>query len=83
MSIISVRDLVVEYEGRRVLDGLNLEIEPGQITVLLEAAVQERAHFCGRFSVSSVRGRAASRSTTQISRAARKRISRRSGARSE
>ena len=35
MSIISVRDLVVEYDGRRVLDGLNLEIEPGQITVLL------------------------------------------------
>ncbi|MGB2605451.1 MAG: ATP-binding cassette domain-containing protein [Candidatus Sulfotelmatobacter sp.] len=35
MSIISVRDLVVEYDGRRVLDGLNLDIEPGQVTVLL------------------------------------------------
>ncbi|MBV8478626.1 MAG: ATP-binding cassette domain-containing protein, partial [Acidobacteria bacterium] len=35
MPIISVRDLVVEYAGRRVLDGLNLDIEPGQITVLL------------------------------------------------
>jgi phospholipid/cholesterol/gamma-HCH transport system ATP-binding protein len=35
MSIISVHDLVVEYGGRRVLDGLNLDIEPGQITVLL------------------------------------------------
>ena len=35
MSIISVRDLAVEYDGRRVLDGLNLDIEPGQITVLL------------------------------------------------
>ena len=35
MSLISVRDLVVEYGGRRVLDGLNLDIEPGQITVLL------------------------------------------------
>ena len=35
MSIISVRDLVVEYDGRRVLDGLNLDLEPGQITVLL------------------------------------------------
>jgi len=35
MSLISVRDLVVEYDGRRVLDGLNLDIEPGQITVLL------------------------------------------------
>ena len=35
MAIISVRDVVVEYDGRRVLDGLNLDIEPGQITVLL------------------------------------------------
>src|SRR5689334_18307118 len=35
MSLISVRDLVVEYGGRRVLDGMNLDIEPGQITVLL------------------------------------------------
>src|SRR4029077_4908415 len=35
MSLISVRDLVVEYDGRRVLDGLNLEIEAGEITVLL------------------------------------------------
>ena len=35
MSLISVRDLVVEYDGRRVLDGFNLDIEAGQITVLL------------------------------------------------
>jgi phospholipid/cholesterol/gamma-HCH transport system ATP-binding protein len=35
MSLISVRDLVVEYDGRRVLDGVNLDVEPGQITVLL------------------------------------------------
>ena len=35
MSLISVRDLVVEYDGRRVLDGLDLDIEPGEITVLL------------------------------------------------
>lgn len=35
MSLISVRDLVVEYDGRRVLDGLNLDIEAGEITVLL------------------------------------------------
>src|ERR1700756_2466781 len=35
MSIISVRDLIVEYDGRHVLDGLNLDIEEGQITVLL------------------------------------------------
>ena len=35
MAIISIRDLVVEYDGRRVLDGLNLDIEPGEITVLL------------------------------------------------
>src|SRR3954454_22505315 len=35
MSIISVRDLVVEYDGRRVLDGLNLDIKQGEIMVLL------------------------------------------------
>src|SRR5579859_4663689 len=35
MPIISVRDLVVEYDGRRVLDGLSLDIEPGETMVLL------------------------------------------------
>src|SRR5215475_9760264 len=35
MAIISVRDLVVEYEGRRVLNKLNLDIEAGETMVLL------------------------------------------------
>ena len=35
MPIISIRDLVVEYEGRRVLDHLNLDIEAGETMVLL------------------------------------------------
>ena len=35
MPIISVRDLVVEYNGRRVLNGLNLDIERGETMVLL------------------------------------------------
>jgi phospholipid/cholesterol/gamma-HCH transport system ATP-binding protein len=35
MPIISIRDLVVEYDGRRVLDGLNLDIEAGETMVLL------------------------------------------------
>ena len=35
MPIISIRDLVVEYDGRRVLDGLNLDIESGETMVLL------------------------------------------------
>ena len=35
MAIISIRDLVVEYEGRRILDGLNLDIKAGETTVLL------------------------------------------------
>jgi len=35
MAIISVRDLVVEYDGRRVLDGLNLDIQQGETMVLL------------------------------------------------
>ena len=33
--IISIRDLVVEYDGRRILDGLNLDIEHGETMVLL------------------------------------------------
>jgi len=35
MPIISIRDLVVEYDGRRVLDGLNLDIGQGETMVLL------------------------------------------------
>jgi phospholipid/cholesterol/gamma-HCH transport system ATP-binding protein len=35
MPLISIRDLVVEYEGRRVLNGLNLDIEAGETMVLL------------------------------------------------
>jgi phospholipid/cholesterol/gamma-HCH transport system ATP-binding protein len=35
MPLISIRDLVVEYGGRRILDGLNLDIEQGETIVLL------------------------------------------------
>ena len=35
MAIISIRDLVVEYDGRRVLNGANLDIEQGETMVLL------------------------------------------------
>jgi phospholipid/cholesterol/gamma-HCH transport system ATP-binding protein len=35
MPIISIRDLVVEYDGRRILNGLNLDIEHGETMVLL------------------------------------------------
>jgi phospholipid/cholesterol/gamma-HCH transport system ATP-binding protein len=35
MPIISIRDLVVEYDGRRILDGLNLDVEQGETMVLL------------------------------------------------
>src|SRR5499427_1087911 len=34
MPMISIRDLVVEYEGGRVLDKLNLDIEAGETMVL-------------------------------------------------
>jgi hypothetical protein len=34
MPVISVRDLVVEYEGRRVLNKLNLDIEAGETMIL-------------------------------------------------
>jgi phospholipid/cholesterol/gamma-HCH transport system ATP-binding protein len=35
MPIISIRDLVVEYDGRRILDGVSLDIEHGETLVLL------------------------------------------------
>lgn len=35
MPIISVSDLVVEYDGRRILNKLNLEVEAGETMVLL------------------------------------------------
>ena len=35
MPIISIRDLVVEYDGRQILDGLSLDIEHGETMVLL------------------------------------------------
>ena len=35
MPIISVRDLVVEYDGRRAPNGVNLDIEHGETMVLL------------------------------------------------
>jgi phospholipid/cholesterol/gamma-HCH transport system ATP-binding protein len=35
MPLISIRDLVVEYEGRRVLNKLDLDIEAGETMVLL------------------------------------------------
>src|SRR6202521_2238131 len=35
MPIVSIRDLVVEYDGRRVLNGVNLDIEHGETMVLL------------------------------------------------
>jgi phospholipid/cholesterol/gamma-HCH transport system ATP-binding protein len=34
-SMISVRDVVVSYGGRRVLDGINLDVARGEIMVLL------------------------------------------------
>ena len=60
MAIISVRDLVVEYDGRRVLNGLNLDIERGETMVLLGAVARERAHCYARSSGWSAPSRAAS-----------------------
>jgi phospholipid/cholesterol/gamma-HCH transport system ATP-binding protein len=38
MPIISIRDLVVEYESRRILNKLNLDVEAGETLVLLGAS---------------------------------------------
>ena len=36
---ISVRNVVVSYDGRRVLDGINLDVERGETMVLLGGSV--------------------------------------------
>ena len=32
-TLLQVKDLIKEYEGNRILDGVNLEIEQGQVVV--------------------------------------------------
>lgn len=48
MAIISIRDLVVEYDGRRVLDGLNLDIEQGETMVLLGGSGSGKSTLYGK-----------------------------------
>ena len=57
MPIISIRDLVVEYEGRRVLDHLNLDIEAGETMVLLGGSGSGKSTLCGTSSGWSGRSR--------------------------
>ena len=34
-ALLQVKDLIKEYEGNRILDGVNLEIEQGQVVVVV------------------------------------------------
>ena len=34
-TLLQVKDLIKEYEGNRILDGVNLEIEQGQFVVVV------------------------------------------------
>ena len=34
-TLLQVKDLIKEYEGNRILDGVNLEIEQGQVVVVV------------------------------------------------
>ena len=45
--IISVRDLVVSYGGRRVLDGVNLDIQQGEVMALHRASASRNQY--GRY----------------------------------
>ena len=64
--IISVRDLVVEYDGSRVLDGLNLESSPARPWCCSEAAARARPRCCVKCWGWSIRNRAASRLKARI-----------------
>lgn len=43
-SVISVRDLVVSYGGRRVLNGINLDIARGETMVPLGSSGSPQSH---------------------------------------
>jgi len=72
--VISVRDVVVSYNGRRVLDGINLDIARGETMVLLGGSGSGKARSCARSSAWSVRNPARFSSTAPISRVADRRI---------
>ena len=53
--VISVRDVVVSYGGRRVLDGINLDVNQGETMVLLGGSGSGKSTFLRRSSVWSNR----------------------------
>jgi ABC-type transporter Mla maintaining outer membrane lipid asymmetry ATPase subunit MlaF len=53
--VISVRDVVVSYNGRRVLDGINLDISRGETRSCWEVAGPGKARSCGKSSGWSIR----------------------------
>ena len=45
--IVSLRDIVVEFDGQRILDGLNLDIHDKEFVTLLVLPAAARPRPCG------------------------------------
>ena len=48
--VILVRDVVVSYDGRRVLNGINLEVLRGETMVFSAVVALAKALSCGKSS---------------------------------
>ena len=44
---IEVRDLVTHYGTRLILDGVDMDVAPGEIMVIMGVAARVRARSCG------------------------------------
>jgi ABC-type transporter Mla maintaining outer membrane lipid asymmetry ATPase subunit MlaF len=46
--MISIRDLTVRYGSHQVLNGVNLDVEQGEVMVLLGSSGSAKARCCAR-----------------------------------
>jgi ABC-type transporter Mla maintaining outer membrane lipid asymmetry ATPase subunit MlaF len=45
--VISVKEVVKSFDGRRVLDGINLDVRRGETMVIMGVRARVRARSCG------------------------------------
>ena len=69
--IVSLRDIVVEFDGQRILDGLNLDIHDKEFVTLLGSSGCGKPPLCASLQVFWSPMRARSCSKARTSRACR------------
>ena len=47
MSIYRLEEVTKQYGARRVLDGIDLEVQPGEILAIVGPSGRARARCCG------------------------------------